>query len=415
MHLLSTTLLFALLLPANLTPSSFPSFLIGVGCQKCGTTALHRYLAGMPWTGTAGRKEVHFFDKHKCERLIEETNVSYALQSYLNRWGPDHRTAPVLFEFSPKYMYERHAPHRMAQVFGSHLKDIRFLMVLRNPARRAFSGLFQQAPKLNASVFDVSAIGEMNVLLDCYNHGLSMGLPSMPRQPAAPDDSYLVQTPSGLKRHSGAVPTHVTPVAVCTHPDRQYTALKTCLDERTKMTGDQSPWFKRDLTNHFGSGSSKQAPYNGHLLRGIYVDQLRNMLCAGIQPNQIMIVSSNTLYHDQLGVLGRIAQWLNQSLPTADDVSEKVINQLTNGIVSNTRSFRHGSPDPTVMTRLDRFLEPFNDVLLHLVASLPFHANVTALSLELDRNRSHPVILKGRAKVMAEQAEAEQTKADITT
>jgi hypothetical protein len=155
---------------------------------------LHQYLAAMPWIGTAKRKEVHFFDKGKSQQLAIDNNDTHALNTYLNSWGPEHQKAPVLFEvcqlssfpndsrcmsphsrclqFSPRYMYERHAPYRMAQIFGPHLKNVRFLMVLRSPARRAFSGLFQQAPSLNASVFDVSAIGEMNALLVCQRNAV---------------------------------------------------------------------------------------------------------------------------------------------------------------------------------------------------------------------------------------------------
>lgn len=111
-----------------------------------------------------------------------------------------------------------------------------------------------------------------------------------------------------------------------------------------------------------------------------------------------MIVSSTSMYHDHVSILRRVAGWLNRSTPSLDELSPRGAKLLGGqGIVSNARSFRHGQPDVEVMSRLDRFLEPFNQAFLDLVASLPFEANVTALSLELDRNLSHPFIRKGHA------------------
>jgi hypothetical protein len=105
---------------ARLRP--LPDFLI-LGAQKAGTTALYAYLRWHPQVTGPSFKEVSFFDRHYARG---------------ERWYRAHmpvRRNGVVGEASPSYLFHPLAPERVARM----LPDARLIVLLRNPADRAFS------------------------------------------------------------------------------------------------------------------------------------------------------------------------------------------------------------------------------------------------------------------------------------
>jgi len=97
---------------------------IGIGAQKCATSWLHAVASSHPQVRTSDPKEVDFFSY-------------YFDRGY--RWYESHfpRTdgASVYFECSPSYFHDPRSAAR-ARAYRS---DLRVLVLLRDPVKRAFS------------------------------------------------------------------------------------------------------------------------------------------------------------------------------------------------------------------------------------------------------------------------------------
>lgn len=106
-----------------------PNFL-GIGAQRCGTTLLHAVLETHPEIYVPRRrKEIHFFDRH-FER---------GLDWYANFFpdAEDARSFRAIGEITPDYLYVPEAAKRIIQTMP---RDCRFIISLRHPAKRVFSG-----------------------------------------------------------------------------------------------------------------------------------------------------------------------------------------------------------------------------------------------------------------------------------
>ncbi len=110
---------------------SLPDFVI-IGAQKCGTTALHAYLARHPEISMSRPKELDYF--------IEELNLTKGLDWYRSRFDGAGR---VRGESSPNYtahpVYSG-VPERMSAL----LPDARLIFMVRDPVDRVRSGYYHQ-------------------------------------------------------------------------------------------------------------------------------------------------------------------------------------------------------------------------------------------------------------------------------
>jgi hypothetical protein len=105
------------------------NFLIA-GAQKCGTTALNRYLRMHPELGMPRQKELHFFDN---ETLFSGTPVDYSdYHAAFSACGSQH----MYGEATPDYMYWTSTPGRLRE----YNPAMKIIIILRNPVDRAFSG-----------------------------------------------------------------------------------------------------------------------------------------------------------------------------------------------------------------------------------------------------------------------------------
>jgi hypothetical protein len=102
---------------------ALPTFVI-IGAQKCGTTALHAYLARHPEVSMSRPKELDFF--------VEDANWSRGVEWYRQRFDAD---APVRGESSPNYTAHPHLPGVPERMAGL-LPNAKLIFMVRDPVDR---------------------------------------------------------------------------------------------------------------------------------------------------------------------------------------------------------------------------------------------------------------------------------------
>lgn len=104
-----------------------PDFLVA-GAQKTGTTSLWEYLSEHPRVRSPMRKEMSFFDNN-FSRGIRWYQMHFPISR------PDLNGMTACGESTAYYMFHPCAPRRIAE----SLPGVRIVLLLRNPADRAFS------------------------------------------------------------------------------------------------------------------------------------------------------------------------------------------------------------------------------------------------------------------------------------
>jgi len=106
--------------------SSFtlPPSAIIAGAQKAGTTSLFSYMCEHPQIARPLKKEIHFFDLQYSKGM-----------SWYKAHFPFKKCGHISIEASPYYMFHPLALERAKL----HYPDSNIIMLLRNPAERAFS------------------------------------------------------------------------------------------------------------------------------------------------------------------------------------------------------------------------------------------------------------------------------------
>ncbi|TGD75664.1 hypothetical protein E4634_01900 [Mangrovimicrobium sediminis] len=101
-----------------------PQFMV-IGAQKAGTSSLHSYLSQHPRLCGSSPKELRYFNSRRFE------------MHSLGRYCRDMRgpAGSIFFESTPDYLYSPQAAGRIAGAYP----DIRLIVVLREPAARAYS------------------------------------------------------------------------------------------------------------------------------------------------------------------------------------------------------------------------------------------------------------------------------------
>jgi hypothetical protein len=93
-----------------------------VGCQKCGTSALQKYIAQHPdiWMT---RSEVHYFDRKKKSPIKEYLSIF------------DKHDEKIVGEKTPNYCYFEEIPTKIAELNP----NCKIIMCVREPVARAYS------------------------------------------------------------------------------------------------------------------------------------------------------------------------------------------------------------------------------------------------------------------------------------
>lgn len=101
-----------------------PTF-IGVGAQKCASTWIYDILSDHPQVALSTLKEVDFFSY----------KYDHGVQWYERNFEEQYSGQPVVGEISPSYFHEPAVPERVLR----HYPDIKLIVSLRNPVKRAVS------------------------------------------------------------------------------------------------------------------------------------------------------------------------------------------------------------------------------------------------------------------------------------
>jgi hypothetical protein len=156
--------------PSGSAPPSSKIFLLGVGCQKGGTTWLHDYLSHHPNADMGFRKEYHVFDaRHlpSCRNFIEaETACGHRMLEWFSKTRTNPGDSTVLdfyADIEAYYEYFAHLAHRRADVrvvgdmtpsyaglpasvlasvresLGQHGLTVRVIFLMRDPVDRIWS------------------------------------------------------------------------------------------------------------------------------------------------------------------------------------------------------------------------------------------------------------------------------------
>ena len=97
-----------------------------IGTQKAGTTSLHYILNQHPDIYLPDMKEIHFFDR--------DENYNKGTEWYLDFYK-EVKNEKIIGEINPNYIYDKNTPQRLYDFD----KNLKLIVILRNPADRAFS------------------------------------------------------------------------------------------------------------------------------------------------------------------------------------------------------------------------------------------------------------------------------------
>lgn len=107
-----------------------PRFLI-IGAQKCGTTSLFRHLGYHPTFRPPATKEIDYF-WHNWQRGRSWYWANFPVKT--------NNSSIITGEATPDYLYHPSVPSRVQGL----LPDIKLIIMLRNPVRRAISHYFHE-------------------------------------------------------------------------------------------------------------------------------------------------------------------------------------------------------------------------------------------------------------------------------
>jgi hypothetical protein len=140
-------------------PRALPQAVI-LGAQKSGTSSLHHYLVQHPGVIAPLRKEVHYFD----------LNLARGEGWYRAHFG--RRGEPGLnLDSSPYYLFHPAVPSRLHVL----LPDVRLIVLLRDPVRRAYSHYWHERDKDRESLAFEEAIAAEPGRIDAAHERLASG------------------------------------------------------------------------------------------------------------------------------------------------------------------------------------------------------------------------------------------------
>ena len=99
-----------------------------IGCPKSGTTTLFKILCQHSQIHTPKFKEPFFFNN---------SNYQNGIDWYANTYYDDIKNEKWILDFTPSYLYSDKALFRINEY--SKGKDLKFIVMLRNPVERAYS------------------------------------------------------------------------------------------------------------------------------------------------------------------------------------------------------------------------------------------------------------------------------------
>lgn len=117
-----------------------PDFFV-VGAPKCGTTSLYKYLQDHPQIFLPEKKELHYFSRSQIWSNSNGPGDESAVASIcldIDGYRAQYASCPVTKiagEVSPSYLFYS----QVAEDIKAYNKDAKIVVILRNPAKKAFS------------------------------------------------------------------------------------------------------------------------------------------------------------------------------------------------------------------------------------------------------------------------------------
>eukprot|EP00045_Choanoeca_perplexa_P013041 m.145326 g.145326 ORF g.145326 m.145326 type:complete len:373 (-) comp16217_c0_seq4:1169-2287(-) len=353
---------------ASLDKSYLPPTAIGLGAQKAGSTTLFAYMEEFKWMekGNHG-KEIHFFDKlteHPLNRSTQPAQAQSLYKAYASEWPKASQgllctetgscsmsitgNQTDAFEFTPVYLVDRRIASLMYNVLP-HSDTVKLLVLLRDPVERANSGYWQASPRsMTIERATELALEELLVLEQVYNNTLSL--------------NHLEIKGGQMLNPEG-----------CVGGWEQYKRLHAELNNKRI----DAQWFGRYLKHLFPQEYEIYKSKEGHIHRGIYVDQIRTYLCAGFRPEQFLILTNGELRDDQIGAMNRIAQFMQRPLSLQHE------GMVDRGLHRNSKP--HALFSAEVTAQLEAFYKPYNEELVKLLLENNFNINPHYILKELQK------------------------------
>ncbi|EGD73082.1 hypothetical protein PTSG_04796 [Salpingoeca rosetta] len=353
--------------------------LIGIGCQKCGTSSLAVYLGYVEGFLMSGVKEVHAFrGDHTHEQFARDpfgAGRRWMLKSmnwYQSKWNKrglsiecdlkkfhcqgNAERDMVPFEITPRYLTDYRVPFNMWESLPSP-RQMRFVVMLRNPTSRTWSAFFQTMKQRDTSreLFVAQTREELAMLHACYNSTIGLTMQdediSAGRKPPTMNDLHL-----------------------CRDPRSVYRELQTCVEKHNAH--DDHPWF----LHYTQFASNDEVPlnlrvqYEGLTMRGLYADQIFNFLCAGFWPEQLLIMTAGELRHDARTAVQRVTDFMGVPFqPTNEKWFDKGVSRMK----------KSAGPIPEdVVAELRQLFALHNRVLMRLLLNNNFNVNAPFLLKE---------------------------------
>ncbi|SOC78584.1 Sulfotransferase domain-containing protein [Salinimicrobium sediminis] len=112
---------------------------IVVGGQKCGTTAVHKFMKHHPQVKTSNPKETDFFNyRHVYEKGFNYYHSHFGKDNSLKRSIKDWYRNVKFMESSPTYLTDEDITETAKRIYTYNPK-IKLICLVRNPTDRAFS------------------------------------------------------------------------------------------------------------------------------------------------------------------------------------------------------------------------------------------------------------------------------------
>lgn len=112
---------------SGINPWKGPDYL-DIGCQKCGTTSMYRYMTDHPDILPARDKQLHYFDRTHTP----------SLKDYAENFPYGHPSSGTITgEATPYYIF--HPAYALRIPIADTLPHTRLIILMRNPVSRAWS------------------------------------------------------------------------------------------------------------------------------------------------------------------------------------------------------------------------------------------------------------------------------------
>jgi len=300
-----------------------------IGASKCGTTSITEYLArqhGVHFVRrrihpTDRHREVHRFDRNTYHRSIRALEL-------LEEWAssPVVRSADeAVIHYTPHYLYAPTVPFDLRDLFPPSLAlRLKFIVILRNPTRRALSSYWFQ----NSHIFHPRDQGSYEEL------------------------SALCESEFARRRGFDA----------CMGRDRSNGSSTDPASASTRRT------LRRRLEHCFGSSLRTTSLGGLHVDKGVYADQLERWF-ANFPRENFFITSLEQWKRDAVGEFSRLLRFIGVPPPTtATGLSLAANDSLARLVRPN--SLQSEAPRDLLQS-LDTFFQPHAQRLDRLLNPAP--------------------------------------------